>query len=232
MNRENDARENDSMDQYLRPTAVINSDHPDVAAFAEKAMAGTLDPVERARRLFYEVRDGIAYDPRAPFYLPEHYAASTILQNGRGYCVQKACLLCTLGRIAGIPSRLGFADIRNRGASQEIIEMMGSDIFTYHGYTEFFLDGKWVKATPAFDMAVVEKHHIAPVEFDGHNDAVFPPVDLDGNPYVEYLTYHGTAADLPLDQVMAGWRKIYGEDRVKMWRSLFEEHFRQIQQNQ
>ena len=120
------------------------------------------------------MRDNIAYDPRVPFYLPEHYAASTILKNGRGYCVQKACLLYAVGRAAGIPSRLGFADIRNHGASPEIVEMMGCDIFAYHGYTEFFLNGRWIKATPAFNMAVFEKHNIAPVEFDGRNDAVFP----------------------------------------------------------
>jgi transglutaminase-like putative cysteine protease len=214
------------MDQYLRPTPVLNSDHPDVQAFAEKAMNGAKDPAERAIRLFYVVRDNIAYDPRVPFYLPEHYAAGTILKNGRGYCVQKACLLCALGRVAGIPSRMGFADIRNHGASPEIVEMLGCDIFAYHGYNEFFLDGKWIKATAAFDMAVVEKHNIAPVEFDGRTDAVFPSHDLNGNPYVEYLTYHGTSADLPLDEIMARWEKIYGVNRVKTWKELFEELFR------
>ena len=214
-----------TMEQYLCPTRVINSDHPRVAAFVEEALDKVTDPVERARRLFYAVRDGIVYDAKVPFYLPEHYAASTILKNGRGYCVQKACLLCAAGRAAGIPSRLGFADIRNQGASQEIIEMMGSNIFAYHGFTEFFINGLWVKATPAFDMAVYAKHNIKPVEFDGKSDAVFPACDLNGNPYVEYLTHHGSSADLPLDDIMAGWDKIYGEDRVKLWKGMFEEHF-------
>lgn len=220
----------ETLDQYLQATPVLNSDHPDVQAFAEKTVNGAADPAEQARRLFYAVRDNIAYDPRVPFYLPEHYAASTILKNGRGYCVQKACLLCAVGRAAGIPSRLGFADIRNHGASQEIIEMMGCDIFAYHGYTEFLLNGQWIKATPAFDMAVVEKHNIAPVDFDGHSNAVFPSHDLNGNLYVEYLTYHGTSADLPLDDIMAGWHKIYGEERVKRWKGLFEELFKAASQ--
>jgi transglutaminase-like putative cysteine protease len=222
--------QDNSLDQYLQPTPILNSDHPDIIAFTKKTLNGATAPEEQARKLFYAVRDNIAYDPRVPFYLPEHYAASTILKNGRGYCVQKACLLCAVGRAAGIPSRLGFADIRNHGASPEIVEMMGCDIFAYHGYTEFFLNGRWIKATPAFNMAVFEKHNIAPVEFDGRNDAVFPPRDLDGNLYVEYLTYHGTSADLPLDDIMAGWRKVYGAERVKLWKGLFEELFQAVSQ--
>jgi transglutaminase-like putative cysteine protease len=221
-----------SMDQYLQPTPVLNSDHPDVIAFAENALYGTADPAERVKKLFYAVRDGIAYDPRVPFYLPEHYTASTILKNGRGYCVQKACLLCAVGRVAGIPSRLGFSDIRNHNASQEIIDMLGCNIFAYHGYNEFLLNGKWIKATAAFDMAVVEKHNIAPIEFDGRTDAVLPSHDLDGNLYVEYLTYHGTKADLPLGDIMARWREIYGAERVKSWKGLFEELFKAASQQQ
>ena len=32
---------------------------------------------------------------------------------------------------------------------------MGTDLFVYHGYAELFLDGKWVKATPAFNVEAV-----------------------------------------------------------------------------
>jgi transglutaminase-like putative cysteine protease len=220
--------QNESMEQYLIPTVVIDSDHPRVKAFAEQGLDGATASAERARRLFYAVRDGLVYDAKVPFYLPEHYAASTIIKNGRGYCVQKACVLCAVGRAAGIPSRLGFADIRNHGASQELIEMMGCDIFAYHGFTEFFIDGLWVKATPAFDLTVYAKHNIQPVEFDGRSDAVFPSRDLNGDKYVEYLTYHGSRADLPLEEIMAGWRKIYGKDRVKLWQEIFEEHLKAV----
>ena len=217
--------------QFLRPTVVVDSDNPIIVSYAAKVLNNVVDPVERARKLFYAIRDNIVYDAKVPFYLPEHYVASTILKNGRGYCVQKACLLCAVGRASGIPSRLGFANIRNYGASQELIDLMGTNIFAYHGYTEFLLKGTWIKVTPAFDMTVFGKHNIEPVEFDGVHDAVFPPHDLSGNPYVEYMTYHKTSADLPLNDLLAEWRAIYGEDRVKFWMEMFEEHFKSISES-
>jgi hypothetical protein len=103
-----------------------------------------------------------------------------------------------------------------------VIEMLGSDIFTYHCFVEFLLEGKWVRATPAFDAPIFERHRIAPVEFDGRTDAMFPSTNLDGDPYVEYVTYHGSFADLPLGPMLASWEKYYGPERVKLWIETFE----------
>jgi transglutaminase-like putative cysteine protease len=57
--------------RYLNPTAIIDSDHPLIAAHAEKTVNDSNDPVEKAVKLYYAVRDGIWYDPYYPFYLPE-----------------------------------------------------------------------------------------------------------------------------------------------------------------
>ncbi|MFZ5867143.1 MAG: transglutaminase-like domain-containing protein [Thermodesulfobacteriota bacterium] len=210
------------IEEYLKPTAILDSTHPEVVRFAQEVVGDATDPVLKARKLFYAVRDKIAYDVQTPFYLPEHYQASAVLKRGRGFCVPKASLLCALGRACGIPSRLGLTDIRNQGASPELIEMMGCDIFTYHGFVEFLLNGKWVKLTPAFDQVVFEKHQIPPVEFDGEHDAVLPSHDLNGKPYVTYIKYHGSFADLPLDEVLLGWDRTYGPERVRAWREAFE----------
>jgi len=210
------------LDEYLQPTAVIDSDHPDVIGFAKEAVGEATDPLEKARRLFYAVRDGIVYDPRTPFFLPEHYKASNVLKRGRGYCVPKACLLCAAARAVGVPARLGFANIRNHGASRQIVEMMGCNVFAFHCFSEFYLEGKWVKATAAFDMPIFQRHNVAPVEFDGRHDAVYPSRDLNGNPYVEYITFHGSFADLPLQALLAAWREQYGDERVDLWMQFFE----------
>jgi len=209
--------------EYLQPSSIIDSDNEEIVNFARKAAANATNPLEQARGIFYAARDSVLYDIRTPFFLPEHYKASNVLKRERGYCVTKACLLCAMGRALGIPSRLGLADIRNRGASRQVVEMMGTDVFSYHGFTEFYLNGKWVKATPAFDSSVFPRHNIAPVEFDGKNDAVYPSHDLSGNPYVEYIAYHGSFADVPLEDLLNGWRKHYGEDRVEFWMKYFTE---------
>ncbi len=207
---------------YLAPTEIIDSDHPAIVEFIQKTAGNEKDEIAVACKLFAAVRDEIAYNPRTHFYRKSHYQASNVIERKSGYCVSKACLLCALGRASGIPSRLGLADIRNHGATREVVELMGTDIFTYHGFTEFFLAGKWVKATPAFDRPVYEKHNIPLLEFNGLEDAVFPSHDLNGNPYVEYLKYHGTFADLPLDDLVLAFRETYGNDRVDFWIEMLE----------
>ena len=208
--------------EYLEPTPILNCDHPEVVAFASGAIGDCTDPREKAVRLYYRVRDRILYDPYYPFYLPEHYRASNVLKIGRGYCVCKAALLCAVGRAVGIPSRIGFATVRSHLATTNLIEYLGSDLFVYHGFTEFYLEGKWVKSTPAFNKELCSRHKVAPLEFDGREDSLFQEYDTENNRYMEYLEYHGTYADVPVDRILAAWHETYGRDRVQSWIEAFE----------
>lgn len=204
--------------EYLQPTAILDSDHPEVRRYAlETVGTAREDATLAAVRLFYAVRDDIWYDPYYPFYRPEHYRASAVLRSRRGYCISKAGLLCALGRACRIPSRLGFADVRNHLATRELIERMGGDVFVYHGFTEFFLGGKWVKATPTFNQELCRKHRVAPLEFDGRTDAVFQPFNLEAAQYMTYVRYHAPQADIPLETILAAWRAAYGAERVNSW---------------
>jgi len=209
-----------NFDSYVTPTEVIDCDHPSIVQYALLIAGNANNERAKACALFDAVRDEVIYEPITHFYLKSHYRASNVLNRRNGYCVSKACLLCALGRASGIPTRLGFADIRNHGASQEIIDMMGSNIFTFHGFVEFYLEGQWVRATPAFDRSIYEKHNISLITFDGKKNAVFPSHDLNGNMYVEYITYHGTFADLPFEDLMKSFRRIYTDERVDQWIEL------------
>jgi transglutaminase-like putative cysteine protease len=209
---------------FLAATDMIDADHPAVVAFAQEAVEGAgRDPADLAVRLFYAVRDRIRYDPYVPFYRSEHYRASVTLALGRGFCVTKAVLLCTLGRALMIPSRLGFADLRNHLATPPLIETLGTNLFVYHGFTEFWLHGRWIKATPAFNAELFERQQVAPVDFDGRRDAVLPPHTRDGRPFIEYLGTHGFRVDVPLTEIVAAWRQAYGNQRVDQWIAGFEE---------
>jgi len=210
-------------EKYILPTSIIDSDHEQVIRFADDITGDRLnDPVGIAVGLYYAVRDGVWYDPYYPFYLPEHHRASNVLQIGRGYCVPKASLLCALGRARGIPSRIGFAHVRNHLATKQLIEYMGSDIFAYHGFTEFFLEGKWVRATPAFNIELCQRHNVAPLEFNGREDSIFHAYTNDNRPFMEYVEYLGTYSDIPVDIIVTGYKKIYGKDRVRRWIDEFE----------
>jgi len=208
--------------EYLRPTAIIDSDHPEIVAFARRAAGDTADPVEAAVKLYYAVRDGIWYDPYYPFYRPEHYRASAVLASGRGYCVSKVSVLCAVGRACGIPSRAGFATVRNHLATRQLLEHLGSDLFVYHGFTELFLEGRWVKATPAFNRELCERHGVAPLEFDGREDSIFQPYNQENRRFMEYLADHGTYPDIPVAEIVAAWEGAYGRERVRGWIEAME----------
>jgi transglutaminase-like putative cysteine protease len=211
-------------DKYLLPTSIIDSDHEKVVRFAlEATKDGAAGPVEKAVKLYYAVRDGIWYDPYYPFYRPAHYRASNVLKSGRGFCVCKASLLCAAGRACGIPSRVGFADVRNHLATKQLIEMMGSDLFVYHGYTEFYLEGKWVIATPAFNAELCQKHKVRPLAFNGRDHSIFQAYNLEKKQFMEYVAYHGSHWDIPVDRIVAAWEATYGKDRVRLWIHQFEE---------
>jgi len=209
---------------YLLPTSIIDSDHESIIDFANQSIGQSQDePIAKAVKLYYAVRDSIRYDPYYPFYLPEHYRASNVLQSGRGYCVCKASLLCALGRACGIPTRVGFADVRNHLASAQLLEMMGKDLFVYHGFMEFYLEGKWVVATPAFNKELCLKHRIAPLEFNGREDSIFQPYNLEKKKFMEYVTYHGSFADIPVARIVKAWEEAYGADRVRSWIEVLEQ---------
>lgn len=208
---------------YLRPTAIIDSDHPSLRGYAKNVIGTHTDPLEISVKLYLAVRDGIRYDPYVPFYLPVHYRASSVLQRGRSFCVPKASLLCALGRACGIPSRVGFADVRNHLATRQLLDFLGTDLFAYHGFVEFYLQGKWVKATPAFNRELCERHHVAPLEFTGREDSLFQPFNSQNQKFMEYVEYHGTYPDIPVAEIVAAWEKTYGPERVADWIKQFQE---------
>ena len=206
---------------YLEPTEIIDSTHPRIRDFAMEVVGTISDPVERAVKLYLAVRDGIRYDPYSPFHLPEHYRASVVLKRGRSFCVPKVSLLCALGRACSIPSRVGFATVKNHLATKELIDFLGSNVFVYHGFVEFHLEGKWVKATPAFNRELCERHKVKPLEFNGREDSLFHPFNQENRKYMEYIEYHGTFADIPVDSIVAAWNEAYGKERVDGWIKMF-----------
>jgi hypothetical protein len=89
-------------------------------------------------------------------------------------------------------------------------ELLGSDLFVFHGYAEFYLDSRWVKATPAFNKTLCERFDVPPLEFDGVNDALFQPFDNNGRQHMEYVNDRGTFADLPFDEMLRTLGEAYG----------------------
>lgn len=185
------------MIQYLQPTFYLDSDHPEVFDFAKKHTDESASEKENAISLYLAVRDGIWYDPYDLKLGKQEMKASSVLERGRGQCVEKACLLAAAAKAVGIPSRLEFADVKNHISSQKFLDILQSDVFAFHGLTQLYLDDKWVKCTPAFNVELCEKFKVAPLEFDGETDSIFQEFDSEGGIFMEYLTDYGAFPDMP-----------------------------------
>lgn len=195
------------LEPYLTPTEFIDSEAEAIVDLARSLAAE--DATTTAIALFDWVRDNIRYDPYCAIDPPQAYLATAVLARERGYCIQKAVLLAALGRASGIPTRLGFADVRNHKLPENLLEIMGTNLFVFHGFTEFHLDGHWVKATPSFDRATSERVGVLPVTLDGSNDAMLHPVDPEGHPFIEYIQNRGSYADLPLPEIRRTFVETY-----------------------
>ena len=187
----------------------VDSDHPDIVAFAQRITAGASSPAEKASRLFEAVRDLVRYHPYGFSLDADAFRASAVLHTERSWCVPKAVLLCAVVRAVGIPAKLGFADVQNHFQSEKLMARMGTDIFMWHGYVAMEIDGRWLKATPAFNKALCERMGVEPLAFDGQHDALFQQFTGDGRRYMEYLVDRGTYDDLPLDAIMASFAEHY-----------------------
>jgi transglutaminase-like putative cysteine protease len=195
--------------QYLASVEFVDSSDPGVAAFAREVAGSEGDSLARAVRLYYAVRDDIVYTPYCDFTDVETFRASACLSRRSGFCVGKASLLTAAARAAGIPARIGFADVRNHLCTPRLRALMGTDTFVYHGYTALYLEGRWVKATPAFDRGLCEKFGVRALEFDGRADSLFQPTDMAGRRHMEYLRDRGARADVPVAEIMAAFTQHY-----------------------
>ena len=192
----------------IAATPLIDSDHPAVIAFATRHATG-IDDRERAVTLYYAVRDGFRYDPYHVDLSVQGMKASSVLATGHGWCVTKAALLAAAARAAGIPARLGYADVRNHLSTERMRQTMQTDVFIWHGYVDLWLDGRWRKATPAFNVELCDRFGLLPLEFDGRGDSIYHPFDKAGNRHMEYVSQRGSFDEMPRTQIVADFEATY-----------------------
>lgn len=194
---------------FLDAGKFIDSDHVSIKEFATRIAKECAEERDRAIALYYAVRDDVNYDVYIDYSDEENFRASGVLAQRRGFCVGKAALLAACCRAAGISARVGYAEVRNHMTSRRLYEMMQTDVFSWHSFTEIMIDGRWVKATPAFDKTLCQRIGLAPLEFDGREDSTLQAIDADGRERMQYLSFRGVFADVPLDEIVADFRKRY-----------------------
>ena len=202
-------------DPYLAPATYIDSDDPAIAEYAYWAAGDAKGDLDLACRLYYAVRDDVLYDPYGFSTTKKGFRASQCLALRRGFCVTKAALLAACARAVGLPARVGYGDVRNHLATKKLLDIMGGDLFVFHGFAELLIDGRWVKATPAFNQALCDRFGVKPLEFDGRTDSLFHEFDTAGRKHMEYVNQRGHFADVPYDEIMRVWDETYDHGAVK-----------------
>jgi len=197
-----------SVPAYLLPGVYIDSDARNIITYAKETTSGIDRDIDRAVALYYRIRDDFSYSPYVDYNNPDVFRASWTLDQKVGFCISKGAILAACARVLGIPARLGFADVKNHVTSERLRKFIGSDIMPWHAYTELFLERKWVKATPAFNLGLCRKFRIKPLEFDGRQDSIFHPFTEDGDKHMEYIRDLGSYADVPLNQIMTSFRAL------------------------
>ena len=194
---------------YLKPTVFIDSDSKTVRDFANNVCDGKNNELDKAISLYYEIRDKFLYDPYNIDLSIKGLKASTVLEKRRGFCIPKAILLAAAARVVNIPCRLGFADVKNHLATKKLKDLLESDVFVFHGYAQLYLCGKWVKATPAFNLSLCKKFNVKPLEFDGKSDSLLHEFDSKGKKHMQYLKDRGIFADLPYKKMIRVFKKAH-----------------------
>ncbi|MDQ1341408.1 MAG: hypothetical protein QG571_22 [Pseudomonadota bacterium] len=191
----------------LAATRFIDSSHPAILA-AVDAIATGPDDITLAAELFGFVQNDIRYEFRAKM-VPEQYVASYVLEHGQGFCVQKAVLLCALGRAAGIPTALVMSDLTDHTLPPPITQVMGGNTMFQHGLNAIFLNGRWLLADASLSPDIVRRKRYRPIVFDGTRDALHSSTRLDGAPHADYQNFHGLFADLQFEQMMNAFALSY-----------------------
>jgi hypothetical protein len=130
---------------YLKPEALIQSDHERITSQARAILGGvsaTEAPVDAARLLVDWVHRSI--EKRPVLSLPD---ALSTLEHRMGDCNEHAVLLAALARAAGIPARVEAGVVYLRGR------------FYYHAWNLLYV-GRWVTADAAFGQMPADVTHL------------------------------------------------------------------------
>ena len=178
-------------------------------SYVEDVVAGIEQDTQRTVAVYYAIRDGILYDPYSAEISVAGLKATTVLKERRGWCVSKAILLAACCRALGIPARLGYADVLNHLSTEKMRQRMKTNVFYWHGYTALYLDDRWVKATPAFNIELCEKFGLKPLEFNGRDDSIYHAFDQAGNRHMEYLHDRGQFLEPPIEAMRRTFDEYY-----------------------
>ena len=143
------------MNEFLKPTAAIDSDAAAVVALAAELAADAAGDEAVARRCFLWVRDNVRHSSDCGIPTVT-CSASEVLEHRVGFCFAKSHLLAALLRARGIPAALCYQRLA-------LDEQGGT--FCLHGLVAVFLQRHgWYRVDPRGDKAGIATDFCPPTE--------------------------------------------------------------------
>lgn len=195
------------MENYLKATPHLDFLHPDLQAYIEPFRL-IENELERAQAFYMHVRDGFLYDPYHLDLRCEALKASHIITQNRAWCVEKALVFAAGLRGLNIPARLGYAIVQNHIGVDKLLDVLRTHLIVFHGYVDVYMDGKWTKATPAFDQRICAISGVEPLLWNAQNDSLFQEFRA-GEKFMEYHHDYGVFDDVPVEMMHAEMKKYY-----------------------
>jgi len=137
--------------EFLDSNLMINTSDPELIKLAKQAGGQERDPFMLADRLRRFVSNYVTTETLGIGFA----TASEVCRTRAGDCSEYGVLLAALGRINKLPSRVV--------AGLAYVPLFGneSDIFGYHMWTQFYIDGRWVDFDAALRESVCSPARIA-----------------------------------------------------------------------
>ena len=194
---------------FLSPTYFFDYESDEIQDLVSEFKNTTLSEKEISIALYNKVRDAWRYDPYSLSFNKEKYRASEIAKRPKGHCIDKSIILIAGLRALGIPARIHLAKVKNHIGVERLIEKFGSNELTPHGMVDAFINNRWLKLSPTFNASLCEMLNVAPLDFDGENDAVLQEFSSDGTQFMEYLEDYGHFEDVPMEFMERNAREHY-----------------------
>ncbi|HQA06519.1 MAG TPA: transglutaminase-like domain-containing protein [Syntrophomonadaceae bacterium] len=146
------ASSSSGLQQYLKPSNKIESNHSAIVAKAKELTASSESELDKVNKIGSFISSHMTYKLNSPH---KNKGAISALQNGEGVCEDYAALFIALARASGLPARQvnGFADPKLTGASWKSRSQEVSLQGFRHSWAEVYLQGYgWVAVDPTFGI--------------------------------------------------------------------------------
>lgn len=195
--------------KYLNPTYYLDYQTPEIQNIISEFQDSNFTDKDKAIGIYYKIRDNWRYNPYHISFNKDSYKASNISGKTEGHCIDKSILLVACLRGLSIPARIHLAKVKNHIGVERFIEKYGTNEISPHGMVDLYIEGRWLKVSPAFNVELCQKCNVAPLNFDGENDSLFQQFDNEGNNFMEYLEDYGHFEDVPTDFIFENFKSNY-----------------------